>query len=647
MKQIVPYLFLCLVLTFGQKTHAQITTPQIKARFGVDADLRSNFFNGALQAGNDDWFTNAAGSGISVIDTTGASALIAQYNANPNSRSVPVFRNMAYPPFTIKNNKMLIDAVFIRDHHGDDSSVFSGGNKNGANPVDWTCPVSQGVPDKNDILDMYMHVRRDGVNTNDSLWFFGGLSINNTTGSRYFDFEMYQTDIVFNNATQTFSGQGPDAGHTSWIFDAAGNVIRPGDIILTAEYGSSSLSNLEARIWVHSSSLSITPSSFSWGGQFDGATAGATYGYASIMPKTAGAFYTGLQSVNNTWAGAFQVVLHDNSLATTYTARQFVEFSVNLSKLGLDPLVSLNDACALPFRRLMVKTRASVSFTAELKDFVAPFSFFRAPMADITSNFPVLCGGNAVSNLWVNNANTTSLYTWHAVSGNIVGDTIGTMITVDQPGIYVVSQQLMDSCKSTYARDTFQIIQASNCFTLNQWVGQFTVRRDRSLAQINWNSELHGPATFFELQRSEDGANFYTIGQYPTKAHGKYITTDDLKMMDRGWVYYRLKYSIPSGGNYFSQAQVLYVDVAENISLMIAPNPVTDRFKIQIKSAASTPVEISIKDQTGKLVHRQVMTATGGLNQWQLDKQKSWTPGSYIIEINMQGEILRKRIMVQ
>jgi hypothetical protein len=646
MKQIVPYLFLCFVLFGGQLTNAQITSPQIKARFGVDADLRSNFFNNAIQAGNDDWFTNLAGSGISVIDTSGAAALIAQYNANPNTRRAPLFRGMARPQFSIVNNKMLIDAVFIRDHHGDDSSVFSGGNKNGLNPINWTCPVSQGIPDKNDILDMYMHVRRDGVNTNDSLWFFGGLSLDNTTGSRYFDFEMYQTDIVFNNATQKFSGEGPDAGHTSWLFDAAGNVLRAGDIILTAEYGSSSLSNLEARIWIHNSSLSITPAAFSWGGQFDGATSGATYGYASIRPKTAGAFYTGLQSGNNTWAGVFQVVLQDNSLSTTYSARQFVEFSVNLSKLGLDPLVSINDACALPFRRLMVKTRASVSFTAELKDFVAPFSFFRAPMAELSTNFPVICGAG-ISNLWVNNASATSLYSWRALTGNIVGDTIGTMITVDQPGTYMVSQQLMDSCGSTYARDTIIIMGASTCFTLNQWINQFSVKRDRNIAQINWNSELHGQSTFFEVQRSEDGVNFYTIGTYPTKSYGKYMTSDDLKMLSRGWVYYRLKYIIPSGSHYYSNAQVLYVDAEDNITFSVAPNPVTDRFKIQLKSTASTSVAISVKDQTGKLVHQQMMTAGSGLNQWQIDKQRSWAPGTYIVEINMQGEIFRKRILVQ
>jgi hypothetical protein len=646
MKQIVPYLFLCLILIIGQSTSAQITTPQIKARFGIDADLRSNFFNSAIQAGNDDWFTNSAGSGISVIDTTGAAQLISLYNSNPNARKAALFRGMAHPQFSIKNNKMLIDAVFIRDHHGDDSSVFSGGNKNGMSPGIWSCPVSQGVPDKNDILDMYMHVRRDGVNSNDTLWFFGGLSLDNTTGNRFFDFEMYQTDIVYNSATQQFSGYGPDAGHTSWAFDAAGNVIRPGDIIFTAEYSSSSLSNLEARIWVHQSALSTTPNAFSWGGQFDGDGTSATFGYASIVPKTAGAFYTGLQCGNGTWAGAFQVVLQNNSLSTTYTARQFMEFSVNLSKLGLDPLVSLNDACALPFRRLMVKSRASVSFTAEIKDFVCPFAFFRAPMADISTNFPVICG-SGVSNLWIDNPSTTSLYTWRALSGNIVGDTIGTMITVDQAGTYLVSQQLMDSCKTSYATDTMVIQGSTTCFTLNQWVDDFSVKRNRNIAQINWNSMLHGQATYFELQRSEDGFNFNTIQRFNTSNLGKYSSADDLSAITNKWVHYRLKYIVPSGAFYYSNSQVVYLDDHQQMTLTIAPNPVADRFRVEFKSLIPEQVAIIMKNQTGQVVLQQKMTSAAGMNTWQFQRSGNWTPGTYIVEVQHGTEILRKRILVQ
>lgn len=263
---------LYFLLVFPAFIKAQITGPVIRAGFGVDADLRANYFNGFIQSGNDDWYNNGTdGTGIFVIDTTGAAALINGYISDPATRSKSFFRTMNYPQYTVVNNRLLIDAIFIRDYHGDDSTVFaSGSNKNGMSPVDWSCPVSQGIPDKNDILDMLVHIRRAGANNTDSLWMFGGVSIENTTGNRYFDFEMYQTDIYYDRPSRKFYNYGSDAGHTSWQLDGAGNIITPGDIIFTAEFGNSSLTSLEARIWVHQSTLSITPVAFSWGGSLMG-----------------------------------------------------------------------------------------------------------------------------------------------------------------------------------------------------------------------------------------------------------------------------------------------------------------------------------------------------------------------------------------
>src|SRR5258706_14544820 len=223
-------LYLLLGQLLSQIVFAQITTPIIKANFGIDADLRASFFNGALQSGNDDWFKmpGIAGTGEGVIDTTGAAAIVARYAIDPNFRKLPFYRTMKYPAYTVVNNRLLIDAVFTRDYHGDDSTMFaSGSNKNGMSPQTWTCPVAQSVPDKNEILDMMCHVRRAGPNTTDSLWMIGGVSIENTTGDRYFDFEMYQTDIYYDRASQGFYGYGPDAGHTSWKFEAPGNITQP------------------------------------------------------------------------------------------------------------------------------------------------------------------------------------------------------------------------------------------------------------------------------------------------------------------------------------------------------------------------------------------------------------------------------------
>jgi hypothetical protein len=169
MKAFLQFLIFIIFPVIG---FAQVSSAIIKANFGVDADLRANYFGAAALAGNDDWFINGnPGTGIAVIDTSGAAAIYNGYYSNPASRNNPIIRRMSYPPFSVVNNSLLMDAVFVRDFHGDDSTVLaSGSNKNGMTPADWSCPVSQSIPDKNEILDIFIHVKREGVSAADSLW---------------------------------------------------------------------------------------------------------------------------------------------------------------------------------------------------------------------------------------------------------------------------------------------------------------------------------------------------------------------------------------------------------------------------------------------------------------------------------------------
>ncbi|HEX6333712.1 MAG TPA: hypothetical protein VFZ78_05770, partial [Flavisolibacter sp.] len=446
---------LLVTLFTGLFASSQITTPIIKAGFGVDGELRANFYNNFIQSGNDDWFSNTAGTGTFVIDTTGASWMYNKFVTDPAFRKLPFFRTMRVPQYSIVNNRLWIDAVYIRDYNGQaggDSTAFVMSNKNGNSPQTWTGGVTS-VLDKNDIGEMMVHVRRAGPTKNDSLWFFGGISLQGTTGNRYFDFEMYQTDIFYSRVTGTFSNYGPDAGHTSWQLDASGNIIAPGDVIFTAEYSSSSLSFIEARIWVHRNTMLITPAHFDWVGDFDGATVSSDYGYANIRPKTLGNYYSGLQSVNGAWAGPYGFVDGGNNLLTTYSARQYMEFSVNLTKLGLDPITLLGgSACGLPFRRILVKTRSATSFEAELKDFIGPFDFFTAQPVQALADVPMFCGVVGVSNLQVMNPASASVYTWTTPDGQFYGDSIGPSVQVTAPGMYIVTQQLLDGC-SNFAHD--------------------------------------------------------------------------------------------------------------------------------------------------------------------------------------------------
>ena len=646
MKTLIPILLLmmsCIIST------AQITTPQVKANFGVDADLRDNYINTSATATGDDWFVNGnAGTGQFVIDTNGAAALYTNYLANPLTRNQSFIRNMSVAPFSLINAKLLIDAVFVRDFHGDDSTIFgAGGNKNGMNPSSWTTPESQAVPDKNEILDVYMHVRRDGRSAPDSLWMFGAVSIENTTGNRYFDFEMFQTDISYNRSSNTFSGYGPDAGHSTWQFDAAGNIIKAGDIILTAEYSSSSLTLIEARIWVNRSSLTITPATFSWSGQFDGAGSGSQYGYASILPKTEGAFYSGLQNSAISWGGAFKVVRGDNSIVTDYNAKQFMEFSVNLTKLGLDPVTVLGGSnCDMPFQKVMVKTRASTSFSAELKDFVAPFKPLNAAKANIFTTIPIYCGVNGVSNIKVTNALNTSVYTWETLGGHFADTSNKTSIYVDEPGTYIVHQKLQASCP-VYATDTLTIRFDANCGILLSNKLAFTGKLQQGNVYLKWNALKDQPASSYTVERSSNGINFAPIKNLQVSQVENYNTSDALQNFTSTIAYYRLVVNIEGGGAKYSPTIVIDLkQTGIKNKITVAPNPVADNMQLQVYSTANQLVQFEIFDSKGNPVIADSRQLEKGNTTIGVSGFEGRPVGIYILKVRMNNEVIVQRFLV-
>jgi hypothetical protein len=656
MKTFLPFILIIVTLT----SSAQITTPVMKAGFGVDGELKGRiydsrlaFFDATLATG-DDWFVYPGTSGTSsngtlVIDTTGAAAILQAYSTNVATRYNTFYRGMNRPPYSIVNNRLWLDALFVRDYHGTDTTVFStGSSKNGQSPADWIGTI-QGVPDKNEILDIMMHVRRQGPNLSDSLWLFGGLSIENTTGDRYFDFELYQTDIYYDRTSQEWYGYGPDAGHTSWKFDAAGNIITPGDVIFSASYQSSVLTGIEARIWVDASSLSITPASFNWSGQFDGATNGSQYGYASILPKTAGNFYTGLENPKDTWAGPFGLIRTDNSLVTDYLAGQFMEFSVNLTKLGLDPATILGgNICGSPFNRMVVKTRASASFTAALKDFVAPIDLFLAPRVDVLANAPILCATQSVSDITVQNPSNSSYYSWTTSDGHIVGANTGTKVTVDAPGTYIVTQRLSAGC-NPYAYDTVSIVYDASCTVLANTITYFKGNIINDYSQLNWSTAANNETEYFEIQRSFNGNDFSTVGKIIAQStddpSSSYAFRENISEIKTPFVYYRLKIKMNSKAIIYSNIVRLNLPIRQNDALLF-PNPATSNVQLAMTSDKKQDLKMMVYDFAGVLVEAKILSLRQGSNVFSIATDK-WKPGAYMVQLTTENQTIHKKLVIQ
>lgn len=649
----IPFLLLLVSATCVQ---AQITSPVIRGKFGVDADMQSNWFNYGVLAGNDDWYyrNGSSSSSVFVIDTTGAAAMVSQY-ASGIGLTTPFFRKMRYPVHTqLDGTKTLIDAMFVRDYHNIDSTVFaSGSNKNGMSPANWSCPDYQGVPNKNDILDAYVHLRREGptLTIADTLWMFGGVALESTNGNRYFDFELYQTDILFSRSTHSFTGYGPDAGHTAWRFDASGSLTQAGDIIFSAEYSGSSLSNIEARIWIDRASLLTTPASFKWSGTFDGENSGSKYGYAGIQPKTGDPFYFGTENENVTWAGAFRLVRANNTVVSNFEAHQFMEFGVNLTVLGLNPATLINvNSCSLPFSKMLVKSRSSSSFSAELKDFVGPLDLFLPPQATAAADVPLYCGAIGISQLDVVNAYSTSVYTWTTTNGHIVGANTGPSIVVDHPGTYIVTQILENGCP-TYATDTVVITHDPLCTVLanNEMTFNGTFANNR--VQLNWSVSQNQDIQYFTIERSIDGMHFTlvdTVNSQPyTPRYAAYKLIDDnMQGLRSSYMYYRIKVSARNGGVQYSKVERVALSAGDVNGISLQPNPVRDRLQINIHSEAGRDVQIFIYDVMGRLVKSLNTPVQQGNTAVRFTDLRHWKKGVYMVKVLAGKDVFIDRMIL-
>jgi hypothetical protein len=640
MNKIVPFSIFVFFFFVAGLANAQIITPVIRANFGVDADLRANYFDSSINSGNDDWFNNGTpGSGAFIIDTTGAQAIMSQYLADPTLRKNSFFRGMSYPMYSTVNGKLLYDALYIRDHYKTDSTAFTSSNKNGQSPAIWVGGTTP-VPDKSDINDVMVHIRRDGPALSDSLWFFAGLSLHGNTGNRYFDFELYQSDIYYSKTDNKFYNYGPDAGHTAWQFDAMGNVTRPGDVIFTAEFGSSSLTLLEARIWIDKNSLLLTPSPFTWGGAFDGDGAAAQYGYASIVPKTSGIFYGGNQCADSTWAGPFGFIDITDVLNTNYNSRDYMEIAVNMTKIGLDPYTILGSSgCNLSFKRVFAKTRSSVSFTSDLKDFVGPYYIANPDAAVANANLSLFCGqASGIIQLSVPNPLSTSTYTWTTTDGHIVtSPATGVSVTADLQGSYIVTQTLYSGC-APYATDTITIIKdGARCLVLAAEDIRFSARKDNAVILLNWASSGKD-ITRFTVERSIDGRSFRAVAVADAvngSANHFYEATDQVSSLDNNLIYYRLK--ITNTNSQIIYSKVISIKNTNSVKdeLIITPNPARDDLQVSFRQKSKSKMVLQIYNSMGNEMQSVVLK-----NENEKINLRKLSPGIYFVHAHSQDGLL-------
>lgn len=466
------YTLVIVSILIVNTTLAQFS-PASVAKFGIDGDILSGLNqNGNFSSGGThDWFKKSGGGanvGIGIIDTSGASVLQTRIAQGENFQ---FSRGMAYPLYSVQDGYLLLDTRYARDNFGyanspgkSDSTTFTNGSKNGDNPSIWsTTPNGSTVADKVDIIDAYIHMRRNGTtinNTNPSpLMLMLGLSTVGNTGDRFIDFELFRSRVNYNTTTGVFSNTGPNAfgGHSIWQFNANGSVRELGDMTVSFSFGTGGVQNISVYIWVSLTDYNtVNPSNFSFvANEFYGAGQNSSYGYAKIVPKGANQFnawasYSTALTTGPVWGTNSKSLGSSpaNYFSPSYGALDFAEAAIDLTSMGIDPALSQGaDPCVPPFTRVIAKTRSSSSFTSALQDFIGPYEFLDAPTAPANIAPPQTLRCNRTS-VTLSPATTVSgaVYNWSTTNGNIVSNTNSPTITVDKGGKYYLSASIVAGC---------------------------------------------------------------------------------------------------------------------------------------------------------------------------------------------------------
>jgi hypothetical protein len=455
-------LFVLFSLAASLSANAQIIQNAgcLAGDFGIDAGL----YSGAIEfgvatpaAGSNDWFQGSGGFGV--INQSNAAAIqnILQTQSNPL-----YMVRMSVPGASIIGDKILIDALWARDHFGGtqgiDQTSYTSAAKNGQDPGIW--PIgAQNALGKNDLIDVAGHMFRKGTDYfNSDLWFVGLINRAEPGGTAYLDFEFYQAELEYDQATG-FSSGGPQLGHTAYAFEpdplnpGMHRISQIGDFIFNVSLVNGGIDALiEVRIWVSRQDyLNTTPSTFSWGPSFDGPFNGSPFGYATIIPNTTNV--CGIVNVSNQMPTAPPWGTKNtktNVYGTSYLEFSVAEVGINLTEFGIDHLLLQgSDPCFFPINTFMVKTRASASFTAQLKDFAGPFSWGQPEISSAFIGPGTLSCDNDIVQIAAFPNRSDVIYQWTTVGGNIISDPNQRVIQVNKAGTYTVEVLLPTGCVVT------------------------------------------------------------------------------------------------------------------------------------------------------------------------------------------------------
>ncbi len=173
----------------------------------------------------------------------------------------------------------------------------------------------------------------------------------------------------------------------------------------------------------------------------------------------------------------------------------------------------------------------------------------------------------------------------------------------------------------------------------------FSVTRENDENLVKWMTDMAPQIKGFEVERSVDGINFYSIHYQPAanRAGTREYSFPD-KSYSPGVVYYRLK-MIEIGDVIRYSGTVKTFTEIKGEGLVISPNPVTGNFTLRYIAPDFGPVTIRIRDINGRLFSVIQESVNKGQNIIYLQSIPEWTSGMYMISVQQGNDTQQAKLI--
>ncbi len=163
---------------------------------------------------------------------------------------------------------------------------------------------------------------------------------------------------------------------------------------------------------------------------------------------------------------------------------------------------------------------------------------------------------------------------------------------------------------------------------------------------LHWVTGTEDEVLWFEVQRSNDGINFNTIGVENGFNNGNplnnYSFIDPVAVA--GKAYYRIRMVGAQGKEKYSRT-IMVSSEGSILSFISVINPFQNELTSLVFSPETSNAEVELIDRSGAIIRHTVFGLRKGVNEILIPQTGNLASGIYILQVKSGGSIIRRKIL--